>query len=116
MTLYNAKIQAHILLVPISKASVATPARLFMFSFLAFARSVSQNTRTMAALLPPQGHGAVRQPWFAGAPLTRVIACGTALLYALFETNHVHPDLSLDYDRLIADGELYRLFTCSRAI
>ena len=67
----------------------------------------------MAALLPPQGHGAVHQPWFAGAPLTRVIACGTALLYALFETNHVHPDLSLDYDRLIADGELYRLFTCN---
>ena len=68
----------------------------------------------MAALLPPQGHGAVQhQPWFAGAPLTRIIACGTTLLYALFETNHVHPDLSLDYDRLIADGELYRLFTCN---
>ena len=72
----------------------------------------------MAALLPPQGaagagHGAVHQPWFAGAPLTRIISLGTALLYALFESNHIHPDLSLDYDRLVADGELYRLFTCN---
>ena len=68
----------------------------------------------MAALLPPQGGGgAVHQPWFAGAPLTRVLAGTTALFYVMFETSHLHDDFSLDYDRLIADTELHRLFTCN---
>ena len=72
----------------------------------------------MAALLPPQGAGAhpggaVHQPWFAGASLSRVLAGTTAFFYVMFETSHLHEDLSLDYDRLIADNELHRLFTCN---
>ena len=71
----------------------------------------------MAALLPPQGAhaggGAVHQPWFAGAPLTRVLTGATALFYVMFETSRLHEDTSLDYDRLIADAELHRLFTCN---
>jgi membrane associated rhomboid family serine protease len=71
----------------------------------------------MAALLPPRGAagtgGAVHQPWFAGAPLTRVFAAGTALCYVMFERSHLHDDLSLDYDRLAADSELHRLFTAN---
>ena len=43
----------------------------------------------------PPGAAGVRQPWFLGAPFSRILAIGTALLFVMFETSHLHSDLAL---------------------
>mmetsp|Transcript_19260 Transcript_19260/g.27451 ORF Transcript_19260/g.27451 Transcript_19260/m.27451 type:complete len:336 (+) Transcript_19260:113-1120(+) len=55
---------------------------------------------------------ALTQSWFSGAPITKVITIVIFLLYITAETSKLHESLALDMDKVLVDGEFWRLITC----
>lgn len=67
----------------------------------------------MATQIGAQG-GAPSQPFFMGAPLSKLVTLSVVGTYIVYETQGIgpgHESLEMDVDKIINEGQLYRFFT-----